>query len=93
MTVTIEKTRSGVTYADTDEATATAAQDLAEQGVFTGCEDRREVVFRAGPDRQPGGVLGHGAGNCRDRRDGGHQTGFCDDDAFPPGRKAMPLPG
>ena len=31
VTVTIEKTRSGVTYADTDEATATAAQDLAEQ--------------------------------------------------------------
>ena len=67
VTVTIEKTRSGVTYADTDEATATAAQDLAEG------EDRREVVFRAGPDRQPGGVPGHGAGNCRDRRDGGHQ--------------------
>ena len=38
VTVTIEKTRSGVTYADTGEATATAAQDLAERGVFTGAK-------------------------------------------------------
>ena len=39
VTVTIDKTRSGVTYADTaDSAAAAAAQDLAERGVFTGAK-------------------------------------------------------
>ena len=49
VTITIEKTRSGVTYADTDEATATAAQDLAEQGVFTGAKIGEKWYFE--PDR------------------------------------------
>jgi len=39
VTVTIDKTRSGVTYADTeDPATAAAAQYLAEEGIFTGAK-------------------------------------------------------
>ena len=49
VTVTIEKTRSGVTYADTGEATATAAQDLAERGVFTGAKIGDKWYFE--PDR------------------------------------------
>ena len=65
VTVTIEKTRSGVT-------SHRRPGPGRAGGVHRG-EDRREVVFRAGPDRQPGGVPGHGAGNCRDRCDGGHQ--------------------
>lgn len=36
VTVTIQKTKSGVTYADTDAKSAFSAQELAEKGVFIG---------------------------------------------------------
>lgn len=49
VTVTIERSRSGVTYADTDASTAAAAQYLAEQGIFTGAKIGENWYFE--PDR------------------------------------------
>lgn len=48
--VEIQKTRSGVTYADTaGSAAAAAAQDLAEAGVFTGAKIGDQYYFE--PDK------------------------------------------
>ena len=83
VTVTIEKVRSGVTYADTDEATATAAQDLAEQGVFTGAKIGEKWYFE--PDR----TVSRGEFLAMVLETAGADvtevtmTGFCDDDAIP----------
>ena len=50
VTVTIEKVKSGVTYADTEgSAAAVAAQDLAEAGIFTGAQIGGQYYFE--PDR------------------------------------------
>ena len=83
VTVTIEKTRSGVTYADTGEATATAAQDLAERGVFTGAKIGDKWYFE--PDRTVSRgeflamVLETAGAEVTDVT----MTGFRDDDAIP----------
>ena len=49
VTVTIQKTRSGVTYADTDAKSAYAAQEMAEKGIFTGAKIGDQYYFE--PDR------------------------------------------
>ncbi len=49
VTVRIEKTKSGVKYADTDAACATAAQYLAEEGIFVGSCLGGQYFFE--PDR------------------------------------------
>ena len=83
VTVTIEKTRSGVTYADTDAATATAAQDLAEQGIFTGAKIGEKWYFE--PDR----TVSRGEFLAMTMETAGIEvtdvtmTGFCDDEAIP----------
>lgn len=83
VTVTIEKTRSGVTYADTDVATATAAQDLAEQGVFTGAKIGEKWYFE--PDRtvSRGEFLAMVLETAGTDVTEVTMTGFCDDDAIP----------
>ncbi|MBQ8852341.1 MAG: S-layer homology domain-containing protein [Oscillibacter sp.] len=45
VTVTIQKTKSGVTYADTDAKSACAAQELAEAGIFTGSKIGEKWYF------------------------------------------------
>ena len=83
VTVAIEKTRSGVTYADTDAATATAAQDLAEQGIFTGAKIGEKWYFE--PDR----TVSRGEFLAMTMETAGIEvtdvtmTGFCDDEAIP----------
>lgn len=50
VSVTIEKAKSGVTYADTADSTAAvAAQDLAEAGIFTGAKIGDQYYFE--PDK------------------------------------------
>ena len=49
VTVTIQKTRSGVTYADTDAKSAYAAQEMAEKGLFVGAKIGDQYYFE--PDR------------------------------------------
>ena len=93
VTVTIEKTRSGVTYADTDEATATAAQDLAEQGVFTGVKIGEKWYFE--PDRtvSRGEFLAMVLETAGTDVTEVTRTGFCDDDAIPAWAKAYAAAG
>ena len=93
VTVTIEKTRSGVTYADTGEATATAAQDLAERGVFTGAKIGDKWYFE--PDRTVSRgeflamVLETAGAEVTDVT----MTGFQDDDAIPTWAKSYAAAG
>ena len=93
VTVTIEKTRSGVTYADTDAATATAAQDLAEQGIFTGAKIGEKWYFE--PDR----TVSRGEFLAMTMETAGIEvtdvtmTGFCDDEAIPTWAKAYAAAG
>ena len=93
VTVTIEKTRSGVTYADTDEATATAAQDLAEQGVFTGVKIGEKWYFE--PDRtvSRGEFLAMVLETAGTDVTEVTRTGFCDDDAIPTWAKSYAAAG
>lgn len=93
MTVTIEKTRSGVTYADTGEVTATAAQDLAERGVFIGAKIGDKWYFE--PDRTVSRgeflamVLETAGAEVTDVT----MTGFRDDDAIPTWAKSYAAAG
>ena len=93
VTVTIEKTRSGVTYADTGEATATAAQDLAERGVFTGAKIGDKWYFE--PDR----TISRGEFLAMVLETAGAEvtdvtmTGFRDDDAIPTWAKSYAAAG
>lgn len=85
VTVTIERVRSGVTYADTDQDTAcaAAAQCLAERGVFTGARIGNKYYFE--PARQVtreeflAMVLETAGREVTDVT----MTGFSDDDAIP----------
>ena len=62
VTVTIEKTKSGVTYADTEgSSAAAAAQHLAEAGIFTGTKIGDQYYFQ--PDAEVSRIVtesGHG---------------------------------
>ena len=93
VTVTIEKTRSGVTYADTGEATATAAQDLAERGVFTGAKIGDKWYFE--PDRtvSRGEFLAMVLETAGAEPTAVTMTGFCDDEAIPAWAKAYAAAG
>ena len=85
VTVTIERVRSGVTYADTaqDAACAAAAQCLAERGVFTGAKIGDNYYFE--PRRQVtreeflAMVLETAGREVTEVT----VTGFCDDSAIP----------
>lgn len=84
VTVTIEKVKSGVTYADTGEsAAAAAAQYLAEEGIFTGSKIGEQWYFE--PDRAVSRseflamvleTIGREVTSVT-------MTGFCDDAAIP----------
>lgn len=94
VTVTIEKTRSGVAYADTDETTqAAAAQCLAEEGIFVGAQIGGKYYFE--PDR----VVSRGEFLAMVMETAGREvtevtmTGFCDDEAIPTWSKAYASAG
>ena len=93
VTVTIEKTRSGVTYADTDEATAAAAQDLAEQGVFTGAKIGEKWYFEPERTVSRGEFLAMVLETAGKEVTEVTMTGFCDDDASPPWAKSYAAAG
>lgn len=94
VTVTIEKTKSGVTYADTEgSAAAAAAQELAEAGVFTGAKIGDQYYFE--PDKSVSrseflAMVMEAAG--RDVTSV-TMTGFCDDEAIPTWAKAYAAAG
>ena len=94
VTVTIEKTKSGVTYADTEGSTAAAAaQHLAEAGIFTGAKIGDQYYFE--PDQTVSrseflAMVMETAG--RDVTDV-TMTGFCDDESIPTWAKAYAAAG
>ena len=94
VTVTIEKTKSGVTYADTENScAAAAAQHLAECGIFTGAKIGEQYYFE--PDKPVSrseflALVLETAG--RDVTDV-TMTGFCDDESIPTWAKAYAAAG
>lgn len=92
--VSIDKARSGVTYADTaGTPAAAAAQELAEEGIFTGCKIGDQYFFE--PDRPVSrseflAMVMEAAG--RDVT-AVTMTGFCDDGAIPTWAKAYAAAG
>lgn len=94
VTVTISKTKSGVTYADTEGiAAAAAAQYLAEKGIFTGAQIGDQYYFE--PDR----TVSRGEFLALVMETTGREvtpvtmTGFCDDEAIPTWAKAYAAAG
>lgn len=94
VTVTIEKTRSGVTYADTEGSTAAAAaQYLAEEGIFTGAKIGERYYF------EPDAAVSRSEFLAMVMETTGREvtavtmTGFCDDEAIPTWAKAYAAAG
>ena len=94
VTVTIEKTKSGVTYADTEgSAAAAAAQRLAEEGIFTGAKIGDQYYF------EPDAAVSRSEFLAMVLETAGREvtavtmTGFCDDEAIPTWAKAYAAAG
>ena len=93
VTITIQKTKSGVTYSDTDAKSAYAAQEMAEQGVFTGSKIGENWYF--GPDQ----TVSRGEFLAMTMEMTGRDvtavtmTGFTDDAAIPTWAKAYAAAG
>ena len=94
VTITIEKTRSGVTYSDMqDSAAAAAAQHMAEAGIFTGAKIGDNYYFE--PDKQ----VSRSEFLALVMETSGREvssvtmTGFCDDEAIPTWAKAYAAAG
>ena len=93
VTVKIEKTKSGVTYSDTDGSCAAAAQYLAEAGIFTGAKLGDQYYFE--PDR----TVSRSEFLAMALETMGHEvtpvtmTGFCDDEVIPTWAKAYASAG
>ena len=94
VTVTIEKTKSGVMYSDTEGCkAAAAAQYLAEAGIFTGTKLGDQYYFE--PDR----TVSRSEFLALVMETAGHEvtdvtmTGFCDDEAIPTWAKAYASAG
>lgn len=92
--ISIQKTRSGVSYADTaGDPAAAAAQELAEEGIFTGCRIGEQYFFE--PDRP----VSRGEFLAMVMETSGREvtdvtmTGFCDDAAIPTWAKAYAAAG
>ena len=94
VTVTIDKTRSGVTYADTaDSASAAAAQDLAERGVFTGAKIGDTYYFEPEKTVSRSEFLAMILETAGRDVTAVTMTGFCDDGAIPTWAKAYAAAG
>ena len=94
VTVTIDKTRSGVTYADTaDSAAAAAAQDLAERGVFAGAEVGGTFYFEPEKTVSRSEFLAMILETAGRDVTAVTMTGFCDDGAIPTWAKAYAAAG
>lgn len=89
VSVTIEKAKSGVTYADTADSTAAvAAQDLAEAGIFTGAKIGDQYYFEPDKPVSRSEFLAMVMETAGDEPTAVTMTGFCDDAAIPTWAKA-----
>lgn len=94
VSVTIQKVRSGVAYADTEGSTAaSAAQYLAEKGIFTGTRIGDQYYFE--PDRSVsrGEFLAMAMETAGLGADAVTMTGFCDNDSIPAWAKTYAAAG
>ena len=94
VTVTIEKAKSGVTYADIgDSAAAVAAQDLAEAGIFTGAKIGDQYYFEPDKTVSRSEFLAMVLETAGETPTAVTMTGFCDDAAIPTWAKAYAAAG
>ena len=84
VTVSIEKTRSGVTYADMgDSPAAAAAQCLAEEGIFAGACIGGQYYFQPEAEVSRSEFLAMTLEMAEREVTAVTVTGFCDDEAIP----------
>ncbi|MEY8388864.1 Ig-like domain-containing protein [Oscillospiraceae bacterium 38-13] len=94
VSVTIDKTRSGVTYADTEgNPAACAAQCLAEKGIFTGGKIGELYYFQPDQPVSRSEFLAMALETAGREVTGVTMTGFCDDSAIPTWAKAYAAAG
>ena len=94
VSVTIEKARSGVSYADTaGSAAAAAAQDLAEKGIFTGAKIGDQYYFEPDKTVSRSEFLAMVLETAGAEPTAVTMTGFCDDEAIPAWAKAYAAAG
>lgn len=95
VTVTIEKTRSGVAYADMDDhpSAAAAAQYLAESGIFTGAKIGERYYFEPEKTVSRSEFLALVMETAGRKVDAVTMTGFCDDASIPVWAKAYASAG
>ncbi len=94
VTVSIEKTKSGVTYADTEGNTAAAAaQHLAEAGIFTGAKIGEQYYFEPEKAVSRSEFLAMVMETAGRDVTGVTMTGFCDDESIPTWAKAYAAAG
>lgn len=93
VTITIEKVKSGVMYADTDEATATAAQWMAEEGIFTGSKIGDSYYFEPQRPLTRSEFVAMLMETTGREVTSVTRTGFSDDDAIPTWAKAYAVAG
>lgn len=94
VTVTIEKTKSGVTYADMeDSAAAAAAQCLAEEGIFVGASIGGQYYFQPEAEVSRSEFLAMVLETAGREVTAVTMTGFCDDEAIPTWAKSYVAAG
>ena len=94
VTVTIEKTKSGVTYADTEgSSAAAAAQHLAEAGIFTGTKIGDQYYFQPDAEVSRSEFLAMVMETAGREVTPVTMTGFCDDESIPTWAKAYAAAG
>ena len=92
--MTIEKTKSGVTYSDTaGSAAAAAAQDLAEQGIFVGTRIGDQYYFEPERTVSRSEFVAMALETAGRDVTAVTMTGFCDDAAIPTWAKAYAAAG
>ena len=94
VTVTVDKTRSGVDYADTkDSPAARAAQTLAEKGIFTGGKIGDFYYFQPDQPVSRSEFLAMALETAGREVTGVTMTGFCDDGDIPTRAKGYSAAG
>ena len=94
VTVTIEKTKSGVTYADTEGSpAAAAAQHLAEAGILTGAKIGDQYYFQPDAEVSRSEFLAMVMETAGREVTPVTMTGFCDDESIPTWAKAYAAAG
>lgn len=93
VTITIQKAKSGVTYADTDAKSAFAAQEMAEQGIFLGSRIGESWHFEPKRPVSRSEFLAMTMELADRKVTAVTMTGFADDEAIPTWAKAYAAAG